>query len=217
MLCHTDFLGARQYALEKLSRELPGTLFYHSLWHTQEEVTTAAEKIAAEQGVTGEALMLLRTAVCYHDIGFTQQRMNHEAISAQIAARILPHFGYCDDDIERVQGMIMATKLPQSPKNWLEKIIADADLDVLGRRDFRARNQALRDELTVSGVPTIDLVWYGTQLQFMQKHRYFTNVARNIRGAQKERNITTMLELVQKQQLLGLGRATSNVYPALLR
>ena len=41
---------SRRSALERLARELPATLFYHSLWHTQEEVTAAAEKIAAEQG-----------------------------------------------------------------------------------------------------------------------------------------------------------------------
>ena len=111
----------------------------------------------------------------------------------------------------------MATKLPQCPKNGLEQIIADADLDVLGRKDFRSRNQALRYELAASGVPTIDLVWYGTQLQFMQKHHYFTVAARDMRGEQKERNIVEMLELVQKQRLMGLGRATSNSYPALLR
>ena len=207
ILSRADFHGAKQYALEKLARELPGTLFYHSLWHTQEEVTAAAEKIAAEQGIVGQALMLLRTAVCYHDIGFTRQRMNHEAISAQIAARILPHFGYSFDDIQRIQGMIMATKLPQSPKNRLEEIIADADLDVLGRKDFRSRNQALRDELAVSGVSTIDLVWYGTQLQFMQKHHYFTEAAReHSREPKSNSNIATMLELVQKQRLLSLGR-----------
>lgn len=212
-----DFYGAKQYALERLARDLPGTLFYHSLWHTQEEVTGAANQLAAEQEITGHTLMLLQTAVYFHDIGFTQQRVNHEAISAQIAARILPHFGYCGDDIRRIEGMIMATKLPQSPKNALEQIIADADLDVLGRTDFRSRNQALRDELAVSGAATIDLVWYGTQLQFMQRHRYFTRAERALRDARKAQNIAKMFELLQKQQRLGLKTAASNGYPALLR
>ena len=90
----------------------------------------------------------------------------------------------------------MATKLPQSPHNVLEEIVADADLDVLGREDFCSRNQALRDELAASGVSTIDLVWYGTQLQFMQAHHYFTPTAHVLRDTQKAENIVAMQDRI---------------------
>ena len=35
-------------------------------------------------------------------------------------------------DIEIICGIIMATKIPQRPKNYLEEIICDADLNYLG-------------------------------------------------------------------------------------
>ena len=41
------------------------------------------------------------------------------------------HLGY-----DLFSQLILATKVPQKPKNKLEKIICDADLDYLGREDF---------------------------------------------------------------------------------
>lgn len=211
-----DFQGAQRYALTRLKRELPGTLFYHSVWHTQEEVIRATEQIAEREGVVGEALMLVRVAVYFHDIGFVQQRMNHERVSADIAARILPHFGFGHAHIQLITGMIAATKLPQSPQNHLEEIIADADLDVLGRTDFLARNQALRDELAAAGVATIDIAWYGSQVQFMQQHRYFTATARDMRNTQKQRNIADLLDMLRQQRAINVGRTAECAYAALL-
>src|SRR5436309_16127441 len=72
---------------------------------------------------------------------------DHERASAQIAAAILPNYGYTPAHIQAICGMIMATKLPQAPHTLLEQIVADADLDVLGRPDFVTRNQDLHTEL----------------------------------------------------------------------
>jgi len=43
--------------------------------------------------------------------------------------------------------MIMATKIPQSPKNLLEQIICDADLDYLGRERYEENSLLLLQEL----------------------------------------------------------------------
>ncbi len=42
-----DFERARQYALERLERELPASLTYHCLAHTQDDVVPAVERLAA--------------------------------------------------------------------------------------------------------------------------------------------------------------------------
>jgi uncharacterized protein len=89
-----DFERARQYALERLERELPPTLCYHSLAHTRDDVVPAAELLAALEGVEGEALLLLRTTAFYHDLGHVEQYTGHEATGVRIAAEVLPHFGY---------------------------------------------------------------------------------------------------------------------------
>ena len=55
------------------------------------------------KGVAGEALLLLRTAAYFHDLGFVEQREQHEAIGARVAAETLPRFGYRPDQIALIQ------------------------------------------------------------------------------------------------------------------
>jgi uncharacterized protein len=60
------------------------------------------------------------------------QRQDHESISIQLAEQALANFGYTNSQIAVIRGIIQATRIPQSPTNLLEMIIADADLDYLG-------------------------------------------------------------------------------------
>jgi uncharacterized protein len=200
-----DFEGAIRYVLERLEQELSPSLHYHTLAHTHREVVPAVERLAALEGVDGDDLMLLRTAAYYHDVGYIEQRTNHEDAGARIAAQVLPGFGYGPQQVETVVGMIMATKLPQSPHNLLEELLADADLDALGREDFVSRNQALRDELAAHGVTFTDEVWYHDQIRFLQDHHYWTAAAKALRLAGKEQNLALM-ETRLKESRSGNGK-----------
>ena len=197
----SNFEQARAYALQRLERELPPALTYHSLAHTRDDVAPASLRLAAIAGISGEQRMLLHTAAYYHDIGFVMQRADHEAVGAKIAAEILPGFGYIPAQIEIIHGMIMATKLPQSPRTLLEQLLADADLDALGRTDFMVRNQALRDELAAYGAHWDDLAWAQEQLYFLGSHQYWTDAARQVRGEQKRRNLDLIVKVIEQFQL----------------
>jgi uncharacterized protein len=203
-----DFAGARQYALARLERELPADLTYHSLRHTRDEVLPAAQRLATMIGVPETELRLLETAAVFHDVGYTRQRQEHERMGAEIAAQILPSFGFDAAEVAAVQGMIMATQLPQSPRTLLEEILADADLDVLGREDLLPRNQDLRDELAGSGTRLDDRRWYSSQLQMLQNHHYWTAAARSLRGEGKQKNIVAVQNLLAQ-----LDDATIGTYP----
>ncbi|NJL32951.1 MAG: HD domain-containing protein [Chloroflexaceae bacterium] len=73
-----DYQAVSEYARQRLKNELSPRLVYHSLAHTERDVLAAAERFAAYEGVQGEELLLLRTAVWFHDIGYVVQRANHE-------------------------------------------------------------------------------------------------------------------------------------------
>jgi uncharacterized protein len=197
----SDFEQARAYALQRLERELSPALTYHSLAHTRDDVVPASMRLAAIAGVSGEQRMLLHTAAYYHDIGFVMQRADHETVGAKIAAETLPSFGYSPAQIEIIHGMIMATKLPQSPRTFLEQLLADADLDALGRTDFIGRNQALRDELAAYGAHWDDIAWAQEQVYFLESHQYWTDAARQVRGEQKQRNLELIMKALEQFQL----------------
>jgi uncharacterized protein len=156
----------------------------------------AVERLAAEEGVDGEALLLLRTAAYFHDLGFVEQREQHEAIGARMAAEALPRFGYLPSQIALIHGMIIATRLPQTPHTLLERILADADLDVCGRDDFLALNGCLRAELAAAGRPATDREWYSEQISFLQAHHYWTAAARRARDQVKRANIAALEQLL---------------------
>lgn len=189
-----DVEQACAYALSRLASELSPKLAFHSLTHTRDDVVPATLRLAAQLGIDGEELMLLRTAACYHDLGFIELRDGHEEVSARIASEALPHFGYSPAQVACVVGMIRATKLPQSPKTPLEQVLADADLDSLGRADFFSRNQALRDELAAFDQVMSDALWYRNQLAFLQSHHYWTPAAAALRGPHKQQHIAELIE-----------------------
>ena len=191
-----DWEAAQQYALARLERELPPELTYHNLWHTRDDVLPAVRRLAAMAGIGEHEARLLEIAASYHDIGFTVQRQEHERIGAEIVAQVLPGFGFSQVQVATIQGMIMATQLPQSPRTPLEEILVDADLDVLGRDDCWQRSQHLRNELAASGTQISDERWYSSQLQMLQDHHYWTAAAQSLRGQGKQKNIETLKGLL---------------------
>jgi uncharacterized protein len=201
-LDHPDFDQAMRYVLTRLEQELPPQRVYHNIAHTRDEVAPAAERLAIMEGVEGEGLLLLRTAAWFHDLGFIHQGPGHEAIGAAIAGQALPAFGYRPAHIAAIQGMIMATRLPQTPCTLLEQIIADADLDLLGCDEFIARNQDLRGEMAVYGQVMTDEAWYTGQLDFLRSHRYFTASANALRSGGKERNARWVDEMLADLRII---------------
>ena len=197
---HPDYEGANQYALRRLEQDLAPVLVYHNLAHTHDDVVPAAEHLASLEGVAGESLQLLRTAAYYHDIGFIEQYAEHEAIGVRIARQVLPHFGYSSEDIRTICGIVLVTRMPQTPHTLLEEIMADADLDVLGRDDFWVKNQALRAERAACVTPARDQEWYSGQLQFLQMHHYFTASAVSRRSAVKRLHIEQLMLLLEQRQ-----------------
>jgi uncharacterized protein len=195
-----DFEAARHYAVTRLRRELSPLITYHTLAHTLDEVAPAADQFATLEGVTGEDLLLLRTAAVYHDIGYVEQHHDHEAGSVRIVTAVLPGFGYEPVQIEVIVGIIRATQLPQEPHTLLEQILADADLSILGQADYLPRNAVLREELAAFGLSMTDRQWYDSQLKFIRDHRYFTAAARQLCEAHKRINVASMSALLAQSQ-----------------
>jgi len=191
-----DYDGAKAYALSRLEDHLSPLFSYHSLYHTRDDVLPAAERLALLEGVSAADLLLLRTAVLYHDLGFTIQVDNHEWISAHIAGEVLPSFHYLPQQVQKIQGMILVTKLFTPPQTLLEAIMVDADLDVLGREDFLKRNQDLRTEIARLGKSLSDEQWYTQQLKFMHIHRYRTISAQTMRNPLKYYHINLITGLL---------------------
>ncbi len=182
----------KQTARARLQRDLPTQLTYHAIRHTMEDVLPAAERLATLAGVDGEALLLLRTAAVYHDIGYTEQYFSNEPIAVRIAYEVLPAFGFSPAQLTVIEGLILATRMPQCPQTPLEELLCDADMDSLGRDDYWATSLALREELSRQLVVVELPVWIARQHTFLSGHTYFTTAARQLRDAKKAENIAML-------------------------
>jgi uncharacterized protein len=192
-----QFEQAGDFIISKLRKEIPANLIYHNIEHTC-DVYLATEIIAKQENISDNDLALLLTAALYHDSGFLVKAEGHEEESCRIAKEHLPLFGYTTTEIEAICGMIMATRLPQLPLTSLEKILADADLDYLGRDDFFKVGHRLFSEMELAGALEDEVEWNKLQVEFMEKHSYFTQSAINLRQAKKEANIEQIKKLLTK-------------------
>lgn len=190
-----DFKKAKTYINARLRKELPGNLSYHSVSHVK-DVFDSAKRLAKEEGITGDDLTLLLTAVLFHDSGFMIQSREHEKIGCDIVRQCLPEFNYSEEQIERICGMIMATRIPQTPHNILEEIIADADLDYLGRDDFWTIGNKLFGELQMYGILQSEDEWNKLQVGFLEKHHYFTKTAIATRKEKKDEYLAQLKKVV---------------------
>lgn len=191
-----DIEKAENHIIEKLRTGLAPTLFYHGLHHTL-DVTHAALVLADEENITdADSLILLKTAALYHDSGFLNTYKGHEEEGCRIAREQLLLFGYSSEQMDIVCGMIMATKIPQSAKDPLERILCDADLDYLGRADFEPIALSLYRELKARNMIANEKTWNAVQVQFLESHQYHTRSARNKRESAKQQRLAELRKLI---------------------
>lgn len=183
-----NYHGAKAFILDKLRRELSHKLTYHGVHHTLDVLTVADELCRSEKVAPYEA-MLLKTAVLFHDSGFVVTTNGHEEAGCEIARAALPKYDYTEEEIERICGMIMATKIPQSPKNKLEEIICDADLDYLGRDDFYPIGRTLFEELKALKILDSEEKWNQIQVSFLESHSFFTETNKTRRAPIESRHL----------------------------
>ena len=201
-----QFEKAKQFALDWIKDETPRLMWYHNLEHTKDSVLPAAERLLTMEGVKGKETQIVMVAAAYHDIGYTMTYQDHEEASAYMAGDMLPQFGYSKKDIRDIKKVIMATRLPQTPENILEKIMCDADIDILGTDDFFTKNGYLMLEMNNNGSNFETNEWNKQQLEFLEQHNYFTASARELNNEGKQKNIALMRTLSNS---LGLNYKTA--------
>lgn len=188
-----DYESAENYILSRLKKELTSSLVYHGYHHTL-DVMQAAMQIADEEKVSDKERKLLRIAVAFHDAGFIYVYKDHEEKGCEMAIEILPGYGFSEQHIHIICGMIRATKIPQQPKNKLEQIIADADLDYLGREDVVPVAKSLFIELKLHANLNDEKLWNEIQVNFLKNHQYHTDYAQKIRAPKKQEYLDQLIE-----------------------
>ena len=177
-----NFEGLRSYIIDRLETELDSKLIYHSLQHTL-NVEQAVIKYCQLEGLNHHDSLLIRTAALFHDAGFIVQYENNEHIGVNLFNSVAKTFGYSEEDMLTVERLIMVTMTHSEPKDILEEVMCDADLDYLGRADYHTIANNLFIERQHYGITFTEKEWLSIQINYLEHtHHYYTKSAKHKRG-----------------------------------
>lgn len=162
--------------LEELKGKLASYLSYHCYEHII-DVANVCDKYIRLYRIDDDMAKLIRIAAVSHDFGYTVSPIGHEERSIKLIEPMLRPI-LTKEEIALVNGMVRATNVPQEPKTFYDKILADADLDYLGRIDYNQISENLHQEFLHFGVVKTEREWLDLQIKFLENHEYHTLYAK---------------------------------------
>ncbi len=175
-----------------LESDLSSHLYYHGIHHTR-DVHNVCLFYIDHYNLDAKSAELLEIAAVGHDVGFTKTYKDHEEVGAKITAELMRQYGYVSEDVEQVVEMIMATKIPQNPGAFLSELLCDADLDYLGRDDFKTIGATLKKEWQHYDIfPNLDEVFDTIQISFLSGHHFHNPYAIKHRAPVKLKNLQAL-------------------------
>lgn len=163
---------------------------YHNLEHTTFMVEKVREMGEYYQLGEEDQEDLFFTA-WLHDVGYWDGKAEeHEARGAEVAQANLGKFGLPQNRIDRIKNGILATKMPQLPKDLFESIVCDADLYHLGTESFIEQTLLLKCEKENNGTgPLNQIDWLKDSREFAQTQKYHTSYAQRFLEPVKKVNL----------------------------
>lgn len=196
---------AERYVSKLLTEKLSSDFHFHNLPHTL-AVRDACLRLGEMLKIDADDREVLTLAALFHDTGYTEVYLGHEAVSRRIAHDFFIDHGYSEDKTGQVLACIDATIPDRQPVNLLESIIKDADLSNLGSKDYMSKLQNLRYEWEhFLGNKYTDPEWHTLNFEFLKNHQYFTIAARDIYSPEQRKNQKQLKELVREDQAAAVG------------
>ncbi len=174
------------YVEDFFDKSMPDIYSFHNLEHTR-QVVNSSILLAQKAGLSESDQLKLEIASWLHDTGYNSGPDGHEERSVTLAKTLLASLQLNEQDITEISNIILATKMPQMPKNQLEMIICDADLSHLGNEHFWVRNELVRKEMANLGNKMKDEPWILFELAFIKAHNFHTPEAKSLFGVNKEK------------------------------
>lgn len=178
------------YVEKYIQEEVEPSFVYHNFQHTC-AVVEAAKELADHYDVSPQERLAIVLAAWFHDTGYSGGWENHEERSIELARNWFRAQDVDDQElIDSVTGAIRATKMDVKPNNFLEEIVADADLSHLGDLSYWDRCGRVRQEFALTRNMTMsEQEWVDFELGFMLNHEYYTEAARELYGERKSKHV----------------------------
>lgn len=179
---------AREYVFDLLNTKLSTDLIYHSKDHTL-EVMKNAEIIGKHSDLNEDDLNILRMSTLFHDIGFIDVYDGHEEKGVTQVEKFLRGKHIDESIIKEVSYAIRSTKVPQSPKSLISKVLCDADLmNMSFEKDYLKDVESLRKEWINCGKGHFkEEDFFQVSLDFFKTHEFHTDYGKKVLKPKKEK------------------------------
>ena len=207
---HAELLESIESYVERyIQDEVDPKFVYHNFQHTC-AVVEAARDLAKYYDVSKADRQAILLAAWFHDVGYAGGWEDHEERSVVAAREWIESKGVTDPTlIEQVSGAIRATKIGAKPQNFLEEIVADADLSHLGDLSYWDRCGRVRQEFALTrNMLMSDQEWIDFELNFMLNHEFHTEAARELFGERKSKHVK---QLYKRKKALYPDQTPSNL------
>ncbi len=192
---------SEKFVSELLAEKLPRNCFYHNFNHAL-MVKKYAEIIGENCNLTAEEMNILRFCALFHDVGFVNSFDQHVEESVKIASEFLIQQHFDTQTIHKVSEIILATQLPQSPKDKIAEILCDADLMYIASENCYEQFELMyeetkmrKDEFSNRTIFELD------SIRFFAEHSYFTDYGKTVLQPKKEDASSRILERMKRREL----------------
>jgi len=199
---------AGNYVSKLLAEKLPGSIEFHTIDHAK-CVVDNSEFIGKNSGLKEDKINIVKLCAWFHDTGYIINSEGHEEESAKIATEFLNQKGIDEGIITLVKNCIMATIVPQQPKDLISEVLCDADLMHIAKDNYFERIEKMRKEWNNLSEKKIGKRrFHATSVKFFQMHKYHTDFAKKELQPKKDKNLQQlqkeiyMLEQEKEKKLL---------------
>lgn len=193
---------AKDYVDNLFKDKLSSVYFYHNFIHTTFAVNKA-EEIIKHTKVSDDEREKVLLALWFHDVGFTDcNAEGHEKRGVAIMKEFLLIENFPEEYIEEVSKLILSTEKYHQPQNLLEEIMKDADFSHFASPFYNDTAEALRKEWELTGGMCFSNdEWHEMNVDFLKnKHRYFTDYAKENWEPLKIKNIKKLEKKLDKEE-----------------
>ena len=183
---------AEIFVRDLFENELSQDCLFHTINHTM-DVVRNAEIIGSYSNLCEECQDVLRIAALFHDVGYVDSYEDHEVEGAARASGFLKAKNVEPYIIEQVVECILATKMPQKPKDDISRILCDADLMNMTFDDYFEHIDLMRQEWERTGKAKLNkLEAYQASLEFFKSHQYHSEYGKKILQPKKEKTASRL-------------------------
>ena len=175
-------------------------LAFHNIDHTKTVVKRASE-IAANYNLSDKELFVLKTAAWFHDTGYLYtEPAEHEKMSCEVMRKFMKD--HVDEPtINEIEGCIMATKFPTSPKTLTEQILCDADTYNFGTKEFKETNKRAYQEALSRNPAMSKIDFIDTTIKLLESHSYYTSYCQQLLDVRKQKNLQKLEQKRRKKEV----------------